>query len=131
MTRRSAAIAKKACQIADITKDCCKSQYPFYAPKHLFRASKKVQYLVWSSIKLFVCLHARSVWRHTWVLMDQNRTKCSSQTLKPYISMLALWSMEIIVHTLLLEVLTNKSNFGRIKHTCNDSFVTSLVTFSN
>ena len=30
----------------------------------------------------FVCLHARSVRRHTWVLMGPDSNKCSSQAFK-------------------------------------------------
>ncbi len=37
------------------------------------------------NVCLFVCLHARSVRRHTWVLMRPDLNKMSSQALKAYI----------------------------------------------
>ncbi len=49
-----------------------------------------------SNVCLFVCLHAHSMRRHTWVLMGQDSNKTLKPGFKAYISMLALWSMEII-----------------------------------
>ncbi len=47
-------------------------------------------------VYLFVCLHPCSVRRHTWVLMGPDLNKMLKPGFKAYISMLALWSMEII-----------------------------------
>ena len=48
------------------------------------------------SVMVFVCLHARSVQRHTWFLMGPDSNRMLMPGFRAYINMLALWSMEII-----------------------------------
>ena len=48
---------------------------------------------------LCVCLNNQTTWGLTHLGPDGTRLKkCSSQALKAFVSMLALWSMEIIDH---------------------------------